>query len=393
VSEERLAEARGFWLIRRDHGIHYICWYDRQAQQRKYRSTGTRDFQAAETALLEHALAAGSLPKNEAPSEMKIAEVLLRYYNEHRKKRPSEEEGRIHCAWWMKFYSASETVADLTKKKQSDFHDFLLEHNLSKSYAHKIITTGRAALNHCLNREYLSSIPRIQTYLTKKERLAAVPKGRPMKLKEIGALLDAFGPETGTQHMVDFIITMTNTVCRPGAALDLDSTQIDDDMGVVNLNPEGREQTDKYRPTVTLTSTMAFMTSSKQGRIVNIDGKPVTSVRTEWNKGRERAKLDNRVVPYSLRHTMIRLMAARNVPLDQRKIVLGHQSKEDEVTRTYCPDTVAETELATRAIEDIMRELQKYTRHPLFSDRVAPEQFDHYLDHGPTVVPFRRPTN
>lgn len=390
MSEERLAEIAGFWLIRRANGVHYICWNDKAAKQRRYVSTREKDFQAAETALAKHAITSGEAPSNLGPERMSIHEALLRYYEERGKKLASEESIRIHCAWWSSFYEDDAVVTDLTPSKQEAFHEFLLGNGHSKSYAHKIISTGRAALNFCHKKQYLSAVPKITTFLTKQEKRAAIPRGRPMSLKEIGALLNAFGPETGTDHIVKFILVMLTTMCRPAAALDLETAQIDHEMGAVDLNPESRVQTHKYRPIVHLTPTMEFITSDISGRIVNIDGNPVPSVRSDWENGRERAKLDRRVLPYSLRHTMTRQLIKRGISVDERSLMLGHSMPEREMTRIYGPAVLTEIVRAAKAINEVMEELQQYTRHPLFPAAVAQQPPAIAMDLGPTVVPFRR---
>ena len=56
-------------------------------------------------------------------------------------------------------------------------------------------------------------------------------------------------------HVLMFCLVACNTLCRPGANLDLTLSQCDLEHGLVNLNPPGRRQTKKHRPTVPMSFT------------------------------------------------------------------------------------------------------------------------------------------
>ena len=68
------------------------------------------------------------------------------------------------------------------------------------------------------------------------------------------------------------------TAARPHAALDLQSGRIDVDRGLVELNPIGRMQTKKHRPTVKLPP--ALKDDVKEGFQVTYHGKPVLEMKT-----------------------------------------------------------------------------------------------------------------
>jgi integrase len=89
-------------------------------------------------------------------------------------------------------------------------------------------------------------VPFIIDVTRDKERRHVQPKGRPLKLDELAALLDAPMPE----HLFLFCLLALSTLSRPAALLELTPEQYDQEDGIVDLNPPGREQTKKHRPMV-----------------------------------------------------------------------------------------------------------------------------------------------
>jgi integrase len=307
----------------------------------------------------------------ERSSEITIAEVLLRYYNGYAKKLESGPQQKLACDLWTRFYGGDATVTDLSPQKQEGFHDFLLGLGHSKSYADKTLSTGRAAFGYALDQQIILSVPRIKCHLTKAEKEAAKPKGRPMTLEEIGRLLNQFHPDAGSGHIVTFMSLMMGTMCRPGAAMSFCSPQIDRRMGAAYLNPVGRVQTKKYRPIVPLTGLTEHAAGATIGNFILFKGKPVTTIKTAWRAGRERAGLDCEVQPYSLRHTMARELIERGVPRYQLALMLGHAVPEGVTSVTYAPVVLRETMEAKACINEIARELERYTKHQLLPDSMA----------------------
>ena len=64
----------------------------------------------------------------------------------------------------------------------------------------------------------------------------------------MAALLDA----TQADHLYMFVMLALNTLSRPGALLELRREQCSLVDRLIFLNPEGREQTRKFRPVVRL---------------------------------------------------------------------------------------------------------------------------------------------
>lgn len=167
-----------------------------------------------------------------------------------------------------------------------------------------------------------------------------------------------------------------NTLCRPGAALDLTEAQVDLATRRVDMNPPGRKRTKKGRPVVPITNTLLpflqggvplfqhpLRTEESKRRdptkgrapthYVNWCGKPVTTVRKSFAQLVENAKLPAAVTPYSLRHTMATELRARGVPAWEVEGLLGHKRKGvTEKYARFAPDYLSAGSTAIDAYFD-----------------------------------------
>ncbi|MFB2550173.1 site-specific integrase [Ensifer soli] len=172
-------------------------------------------------------------------------------------------------------------------------------------------------------------------------------------------------------HVFTFSMIMLNTLSRPEAVLELTPAQINIEDRLVRLNPKGRKQTKKYRPTVPLTDTLLpFVRAMNVPAFVMWNGRPVKSVKKTFEKAVERAGLSSEITPYSLRHTMAKELRKRAVPAWEVKGMLGH--KIPGVTEDYAeydPDYLSK---GRQAIDAYFKELNlSYTVPTLTSVSVA----------------------
>jgi hypothetical protein len=163
-----------------------------------------------------------------------------------------------------------------------------------------------------------------------------------------------------------FVLIVANTLCRPEAATDLRPAQYDRAHQMVDLNPPGRQQTNKFRPIVPVTPTLRpFLGEvvAAGDRFVSYRGKPIKSILAAFRILKDQAKIEGNVTPYSIRHGMAREMRKRRVPTEQISLVLGHLPKGSDATTSiyapYDPDYCLE---AAAAIEDVMREIRRHLK-------------------------------
>ena len=151
---------------------------------------------------------------------------------------------------------------------------------LSEGYISRILSVGRAALKRVQRDGKVALVPYIPDNETKAQKLDKTAKGRPLTLEELARLfLCAEAP-----HLKLFMTIMATTLCRPDAAFDLGPNQVDSNGGIINLNPEGRRQTKKYRPKVPLTKSLRpHLKGCKTATFVAYRGKRVSEINTAWN--------------------------------------------------------------------------------------------------------------
>lgn len=363
---ERTCQIGDYWLSKkpgRDGVNDAWCrtWYDARAEQTRRVSLGTADLSVASTALAEWVVANGRR-LNADPRDVLIDEVLLRYWDKHAKALPSAATIKRNLGLWQEFWEGR-AVAAITPDEQEAFRDWLMVHapvGLTDSGLDRILSDGRAALGRAVKHQELASVPHIFLMQDAEDRRNRQPMGRPLTLPEVARLFDA----AVSRHMLMYLLIGCCTLARPEAILELTAAQADIDAGILDLNPPGRRQNKKYRPIVPIVPSLKpwlISTAGPTGHYVTYRGQPIDAIWVGFRATRDRAGLDDRVSPYSLRHTMAREMRRRKVPGDQISLFLGHLPQGAAATTSiyapYEPDYLAE---AAAAIDDAMQEVGRH---------------------------------
>ncbi|WP_338503676.1 phage integrase SAM-like domain-containing protein [Sphingomonas kaistensis] len=157
-----------------------------------------------------------------------------------------------------------------------------------------------------------------------------------------------------------FLIISVATLARPDAALDVSTApergQWHSNLRVLNLNPKGRRQTKKYRPTLPIAKQVAPWLDATKGFFV-----PVASVRAAWRNMAAELTLpkDGESGMKLIRRSMAKLLRDR-LPKENWvdvELVLGH-SKFDSVSDIYAPSDPSYCAAAKAEIEKIIDEIE-----------------------------------
>ncbi len=353
--ERPVYQVGDYWLSQRGNvGAWCRTWYDTTAQQVRRTSFGTEDLRAAKRAL-DDWFAENVRPTRAQRRHYLIEKALLHYYNDHASKLPSATQARIACAHLSNHY-AGKSMATLTTKAQKGYVQARLDRGVAANTIRREVSVLKAALNHAFTNEEVESVPPI--YMP--PMAAKAPKGRTLTLDELARVLD----DRMEPHVFTFAMVMLNTCCRPDAALDLTLDRCDFDSRLVTLNPEGRAQTKKHRPTVPMTDALRVHLLSLPGPYaVQWRGKRIRSIKTGIRRLRVRADLGPDFGAYSFRHTMGRELARRGVPDWEIKGMMGHsQGGMTDVYAPYRPEYLGK---AREAIDALFGELDTKTERPL----------------------------
>lgn len=262
-----------YWLSQR-RGSPAWCrtWFDASTRQTKRVSLGTTDLPEAKECLTEW-FVAENRPQQAPASDFTIAQALLSYWVDHAQHLSSHGTAQIYSRYWLDYFGET-VVGDLTGMKiQTNFRAWLQKKGMKASSINRVLVVGRAAFNRAYRNGEIDAAPHIAMI----EEGEAPPLGRPLEFSEMVRLIE----QVNSDHMLAFCLLMMGTSARPDAVRELTREQIDFENGLIRLNPPGRPQTKKYRPTVKLPNTLYdYLYRAPPGPLIAFRGKKVAQVRT-----------------------------------------------------------------------------------------------------------------
>jgi integrase len=347
-SGDRLGEIAGHWLSKR-RGSEAWCrtCFDPATRQTRRASLGTEDLDEAKLALAAWVMANGRIEHQDA-NNVFAETCFVRYYEQHAKHQASGEQARYGLKQWSEFFPGA-LVSELAIDKQRLFVAWLRDKGLSDGYIRRVLAVGKAALNRARREGEITSAPEVS--------LALAPEGEPReRLLAIGEMAGLFNAAT-EPHQTSYLMMAVGLAARPEAIRESTTYLINFDTRLIRLNPPGRRQNKKRRPTVPLCDTLlSYLRCLPPGPIVQYRGRPLAGIKSTFDHLTRRAGLSG-VSAYTVRHTMAAEMRRRGVPVWEVAGFLGHSSgyKTTEVYARYGADHLSE---AVRAIEKYFTELR-----------------------------------
>ena len=364
-NSEKVFQLGEFWLSKRKNSdAWYRTWFDHKARQKRRISLGTADIEEAKQALTDWFVLYHT-KTDEQPEDVTLAELFARYYEHYGSKLRSHKNVQRYLRYWLDFHETATVEQACALPRQQEFREHLQEElGLGLNSVRQILTVGKAALNWTWRRGEIAAVPYIELVKVP----TPSPKGRPLEVEEVARLLDA-----AEYHLQCFMVMMIAATARNRAILDLTFDRIDFANDLIDLNPKGREQTLKYRPTVKVPQTVkpwlrAQADLSQSNHVIEFKGAPVKSIRTAWRTVRKTTKLDEAVQPYGLRHTMARWLRKSSVPAWEVAAQLGHKSPDVSTTEIYAPFDPAYLFKSTAAIDAFLNEVALQLRFNSISD-------------------------
>lgn len=349
--------------------IYYIGWYDEKARQMRRRSLEISDRNEAldEVSRIDKSGMTGD-PIAVLRARLDMASLLKAYEAAHA-AAPSAGFNRIVIHNHL--IPLVGHIAVDAWKTRTDFPAFQTEF-LARGYAlgyfSRVCAVLRAALNEAEADEKIDRAPRIPEPMSDEDRDEAPLKGRVMTPEEIARLID----QVSEPHLLEYLIGEINSAGRQITILQSDTTRIDWPARLFNMNPRGRRQNKKYRPTIKIAATWEpWLRAAPPGPLIRYRGEPVKSVKKAMRLMRKAAGLmpdtdGVNVTSYSIRHSLGRFLEACDVPPIERSILLGHiKTYNKKSTERYSPTNRRNPNFlaaATRAIEKFVHEINRYTR-------------------------------
>jgi integrase len=339
-----------YWLGKRAGSpAWYRCWMVEKNLKRV--SLQTDDFEVAKQRLNKWWADNYRLDAQERPfNEVKIADILDDYYCQHGIKLRSAQSTKIQCRWWKDWWKEA-TVADVRNyTKQEAFIAHLEASGLGTGGIIRVMEVGRAALRRAWKRGIIPGWPPILV----PARGEVLPNGRPLTPEEVGKLIRS----TAEPHIQLYILLALATAGRPEAITELTWGQVDFEVGLIKLNPEGRNQTSKRRPVVKLPDTLRGLLEPLAGepheRLLMFRGKDIIRLVSGWKRTVVRSGLQGKVTQYSLRHTMARWMRFKGVPPWEVAAQLGHSMPQFSMSERYTGHSPDYLQNAVKAIDEYL---------------------------------------
>ena len=261
---------RDQWIIEEPNGTFARAWYEQGSGRTRRRSLGTRDLEEAKAELIRIVL---SEPAERAgsPQSVHLASVFKFYELNHGPNIRGLKQARRPAALCLEFMqkataSPLPVVADFTLLRQHAFMQWLRDRELSV----KTISTYQAMIKAAMN---FAATPRLivdskgaeregqlldhqwkifdsEDYVSK---VTGLPMPQPVKFLPTDDELARFIDAISREHVFRYVILALNTWARPEAIMELDvAKQVDFEKGLIDLNPPGRRQNRKVRPTIRL---------------------------------------------------------------------------------------------------------------------------------------------
>jgi integrase len=302
-------------------GVYYIRWNERG--ERGERSTRTTDLDKAKAALASF-ISTRQQWRNDGPrepSQVLVTDILADYAEEHGTKTADPSRVGFAVGALTKFF-AGRTVSEINPALSSKYAAF---RQRSDGTIRRELGVLRAAANWAEHNNRLTRAPFV--------KLPPPPRGKDRWLMRSQAALLIRAARTGRDetglYLPHFILIALYTGARKGAILDLRWTQVDFHRRLIDLNPPGRRQTTKRRPTLPMTDKLYCLLrrlrtrGSDLGYVIHRNGNRIGDIKKSFSRAVRIAQLDG-TTPHTLRHTCGTWLAQKGVDLWQIAGWLGH---------------------------------------------------------------------
>lgn len=363
----------------------YRFWYDARTGEVRRRTLKTPDFEDAKVALAAVVVSEGS-GKPEQPESVMIATVMERYYSEHSDQTRSRTAARQAGGRLLDLLGSDATVGDFRIGKQRLYMKTMLDERYAIQTVARLMSCIKAAFSHATREDdegnmLLIRAPRVIYSLkaVAAEMNVAEPEPRNWHpdLDMIAVFINGLTPEE--ESIRRFAILKLAFACRSEAAMDASPFALDHRYRLLRLNPEGRRQTKKHRPTLPVPANLWRVLSDEWTGETFVGAKAKLQMR--WFTARERIGLPRQMIPNSLRHFMATELRhahlrydVERVPEDEREMWMGH--RRASVHNSYGAFEPGYLGTAKRAVEAILDALNARLNRPVFRQNTLKSPVD-----------------
>lgn len=361
---EFVEEYEHYRLVRAANGRYYVAWYDPDGRQTRRASLRTKKQSEAHAQMqfLRDLGIAGDPREylNKKKQVRTVCELLDDAWDSYLKKLPSAEAAGI-ARNILKRELGDKRLSALVLQDYDDFRDRLKAQGKAIGYVSRILSVLRSSCNRALKNRKTTVRLEVPEYQPRSKKKNLRKKGPLLTVQEIAAIIDA----VNEQQLLLLVVLLIHFGARVGALLDAIKTQIDLEQFLFDLNPPGRDATNKGRPVLPIPSTLRpWIENLPEGPVITYRGASIEEADTAFNSAVRRSKIGKKANTYSIRHSLSRYMRKQGVDLDEIGIYLGHgnHDPENETTLIYCPWEPEYLINCRMAAEKFVEEINSYTR-------------------------------
>lgn len=360
-----LIEKYGYYgLVQaRASGRCYASWYDAEARQTRRASLGTNKSSEAHEKmrfLTDLNVTGDPRPYLKKKPLVTVAALLDDAWDTYLKHLPSAEAALI-ARHILEREFGDKRMSAMVLQDFDQFRDRLKAQGLSVGYVSRILSVLRASANRALKNKKITVRLEVPEYQPRSKKKKLKKKGPLLETRELAAIIDAIG----SPHLLLLVVLLIHFGARVGAMLDAVASMLDLEQCLFDLNPPGREATNKGRPVLPIPTTLrAWIEDLPDGPIITYRGVAIAEADTAFSNAVRLSKIGKKANFYSIRHTLARYMRKQRVDLEEIGIYLGHgnHNPETETTLIYCPWEPDYLINCRKAAEKFVREINRYTR-------------------------------
>lgn len=348
--QKALFELGGQW-IGRESGkpFLYRFWHDAGTGHSRRASLGTENLEAAKAALAE--IVVKGAPKD---SDSYLSVILETYYQARTDHLPSAYQARRAGTLALECWGDLIRAGGIDEERQKKFVRDGLKAKQAISYISRNLGVIAAAIEHAgLNIRITYGETAILNRWPEFEKSPALKPKAKRKIyeptdEEMARLLRA----NISPAFRRWVLNSMATAGRPEAVLQLTPDSRVRDLGLIDLNPEGRRQNKKYRAAVRVIPSQKMWLDQWEAEDAAARKKKrnlapeyvryasVDSIDTVLQRYRDKEEINiPRLSAYSIRHRATSVMRADKVPGEQISYQLGHrrprEKGESRTTRNY----------------------------------------------------------
>ena len=352
-------------------GSWYACTYDAGSRSVRRKSLRTADFEEAKNKLVDMvSVAPAETGRAASPADVPVTAVLEAYLEDRgastRSVEYAERVAELAAEYLIGIKRPGMALSDWTPSRQLAFAKWC-----SDEKNHKVSTIKRtfnvigAAFNDAaririrkspvgqeIEGSLVSHAPKIawsEKALARELKVAT--QSKPTFVPSIDEMA-LFIDNIQVDHVRRYMLIALCTWARPEAVMQLGADQWDTRTNVVDLNPQGRAQTNKVRSAIYCPRNLrALFEGSPEGSLLTWRGDTVASVRTGIRAAAKRSGVPiTRKTPRTFMATTVRRLCPA-IPREKRSIWLGHSVEEGSKTTDFYEitdaDYLADVALAT----------------------------------------------